>query len=387
MLVADANERIDHAAKCKVSLVDGFPYLDRQRDALHSLISKIPSAVDEGEAWIIKRTDLGHFAERSRFEDPEQVVMWRSPEKPIADDNFIRAYCAWDRSMIGKPALAALVFDSFCRFMQHWLLNKQQPVSLGFAQLFAMQARANWKAAILVKLVNRVNGIKGWHKTADMPTGELQAKLLEFFMSSRMTALDVKAKCLRWTIDVAPTEEFHRTCQALEEEKRASGHYFQRVEDQLKRQVKYAYQILRAHALETSRPMLLLPHDGVPERLADLSRKEFTKFLDEAKESPPSDVESPVVLDRSSRVGGLVDVVPADALLSALPDLSARCATVRERGENLAEPEHGDHGVAGLPVRDVREGAPESELLAGGADRGENGLGGGIEQRPVLEKR
>lgn len=359
----------------EIERVDGFPYLKSQRSEIESTVA--PFAPNVAGCWYVKKSDLGKIAEKSRFTDPEDVVVWRKPEPPIQDDEFFKAYCAWDRSFIGKPEIAMLIWDSFMRFAQHWLLNKQLPVNLGFAKLYALQARVNWKHIVFGRYNGHTTGAKGFSGTADTPMEKLHAELYRLLTASEMTAYDTKSKTVRWTLEVVPDVGFEKTTRVLEEAKKhvpGAGGYFSKINEQLKRQLSNAYQIFRAHVLQARHPMLLLPQDKSQKRANSLvCEKQFRKLF---FRPAPKGSTAPAVTGRTQKKSGLVEILGEDEIVSQLPDLRARGGDVRKWWQNVAESAQRENGTAGLPLRDVVQSETgDRGLLALPNDRRDDGMG------------
>lgn len=329
-----------------------MPYLRCWRDA----IFKLAEPFIEGDAELpfdIETKNLGKIAEKSRATCAEDVVVWRKPEAPIrSSDDFLAAYCNWDRSMIKNPAIAGLIWDSICRFMQHWLVNRQLPVELGFAKLYAIQARANWKQLVHARYNGRMTGSKGSADTANIKEETLHKELYDVLTRSHMTAYDSKSKTVRWTLEVVPESGFGKTCKVLEETKKLEKgvQYFTKITDQLKRQIPNAYQIFRAHVLETRFPMLLLPvdYDFVSRR--NYVGKEKGKLIGKVA---PGGTTAPAVAGRSKHKSGYADVESETSIMSQMPDIQSRCPNMRNAGQDVEKSPDDASGATGLSLLDA----------------------------------
>lgn len=121
-----------------------------------------PSAFDSGNAkWLIRPTILESLARKCPGVTPAYYLKWpglvKAPVSPsgemaesgeiedieASDEPFIRYACA----EAGETDIQKVrwVYSLICSKAVRWMLEKRRPLRLGFATLYALPYRANWK--------------------------------------------------------------------------------------------------------------------------------------------------------------------------------------------------------------------------------------------------
>lgn len=289
---------------------------------------------------------------------------------------FIGEYVKWDKSLIKDEASAALVYDSFCRFMQHWMINENQPVDIGFAKVYALMARINFPVVVYNRCVDNQNNV---------PNKHTQKVICENLTHENMSAWDLQRNSFMWNLFVVPSDSFRSTYRALEEAKKEADrwvrpsrfYYYEHAVDQLRRQLPNAYEVYRTFIKEAQHPFLVLPHSGQGRRNWDAFGA-IRKKVGHA----PSLLKQPVVIGASLDAGTAQVVATADAEVLPLRDFLQREEDVRQVGASMDEPGRQD-GTTRLPLRDVCEGVDADKLLVSGPSGAHAGLGLGAESEQL----
>ena len=203
-----------HADMARVTIPD-IPLLGLQRAALENALSQLATGGTETER-LIPIIVLKEFAQKSKFESPEQVVAWNRLPSPAINfpkdegvDEFIKDWLAASGISLSKAA-ASTLFVSLVTHMMHWLVNRRKPVNLLFGTLDPFQYRKNWKEIVLGMAYARTAEADTWHKKfveqhPPTPTDLCQSQLLSFD----------RGIC-RWMVEFTPAAWFHKHSDEVE---------------------------------------------------------------------------------------------------------------------------------------------------------------------------
>lgn len=285
--------------------------------------------------------------------------------------SFVDDYVKWKGAVVNDPAMLSVIWDSLCKFMLHRLLNEHLPVHLGFAKLFALQARANWKQAVFAKLFYKCSSRKP--KPLHEDAGEMLTD------GQVMCAWDEESRTLSWTLEINPTEEFETASTAFEVAKRGFHEptYFDRAQMQLQRQMPEAYEIIRQHIQKTRKPLVFFPSSkrgggiGVFERIGHPKRRPY----------PLESLSTcPVVTGAAKQKSSSRPVVSKNASVPKVSNLQSSAEDVRIRGSKLDEPNDSKEGDSRLLVLPSSQEPSTGELLPLPEHGRENGLVRTVEQ-------
>lgn len=298
--------------------------------------------------------------------------------------DFTGEYSKWDRTLIPDSATAMLVWDSFCRFAEHCLLNLNQPVDIGFARISAVMARTTWKVQAIQKFMAHLDR----HSRTGVGKLDQQTLLCEILTDEDMTAWDEHRNVFRWCLAIAPLPSFSKTTIALEQAKRKASkdweEYVLKGYDQLKRQLPSTYEAFKFFYSEARHPIAVLPQSVTKRTKVFLKSSEGRRRYRTAPKGKAvnwrhRDAASPtgtaVVIGKSLDMGTAKVMAPTDESVHDVRDLQQGDENLRDCGQGVVEPVVREGGAGGLPVLDADQIAVESELLAKSPDRGEDGLG------------
>lgn len=372
----------------QVELISGFHYLQKQREALFSL-SKPFIVAKAMSLWRMNLADLPKIAEPSSCDDPEDVVIWAAPLELPKSEDFITAYSKWDKTMIENTATAKVVWDSLCRYMQHWMLVKEKPIDFGFAKLYALMARKTWDIAIYNKFRMKDGAPPVKYRGNQFITAikENEDYLCKVMTSEDILAWDSKREICRWVLEVAPSKSFEAAMIAVEEMRRGSKTqqgYFNEIVELLKRQIPTTYELFRHFAKEASIQIPRFPasftgRERVFKKAAGFKPKKSWHKIPLKPRKPRSVFGSHVCLGAAIEDGSALAMVSENASLSTLPDLQLRCQNVRDAGPGMDQ-SGGESGTGGVPVLHAAEGQDGGELLDLRPSGGN--IGGGVEKGP-----
>jgi hypothetical protein len=186
-----------------------IPMLKRQSELLEGEL-RARATHREGDVWFLNKLDLDKIAMRSTVTDPEDVVVWNSPECDWKVDlDFIDAYCESRDAIVRNPKYFILLWASACKFALEWVLLHQKPLDLGFARVEAFCARAAFKN----NAVAHLTAIKG---NKVLTPEQSRRELRRFLHQSAMVAYDETTKTVRWTLEIVPSKQFHDTAEMVE---------------------------------------------------------------------------------------------------------------------------------------------------------------------------
>lgn len=309
--------------------------------------------------------------------------MKKAAEAPAED--FITAYTRWDRAVISDAPTASVVFDSFCLFMEHQLLNEQKPVNLGFAKISAVMARKTWDLVVFHKYNceylrrRRVN-------RAGVKFQPMEEYLCESLAKENVTAWDEEKGIFRWTLNIVPTESFTLNCESLEAaRKEKSGGLSQYVlsgQDQLKRQIPALYEAFIHFLKEARHPILVLPQSADRSSPLFTGKRRYRTGPKGAKKThwtaalrpAPNLSGNPVVLGRSMDLGTAQVVATENEGVQSMSYLEQRKKDLRDTGQNMDESKDGSDGDAWLRVLHAVEGEAGRSVLVKPRDSRSDGL-------------
>jgi hypothetical protein len=221
-----------------VTLV-AIPLLESQRRAACELLEPLRS---NSGAWVATPEVLSHFARKSKFTNPEDVVEWRRAVTPAFHskdprvDEFLDSFVA-NGSCPSRATMSAL-YAMLCAHMLQWLL-RGKPLPLYFATIYPLLFRKDWKERLHYEEARR--------KKAKMDSDSLLA-------GSRLESLgEVEDKhgqrhgsvVATWSLNLVHEKMFEH-CSTLAEHKiRVSkkgdeDKYWEKVRGRAKRQHEYA---------------------------------------------------------------------------------------------------------------------------------------------------
>jgi hypothetical protein len=312
------------------------------------------------------------------------------PQKTPEPFDFAGEYSRWDRTLIPDSATAMLVWDSFCRFAEHCLLNLNQPVDLGFGRVSAVMARTTWQVQAILKLTRQLALHNKKKKSPGPGKLDQQTLLCEILTDEDMTAWDESRNIFRWCLAIVPTPAFSQTSIALEQAKRKASsdweQYVLKGYDQLKRQLPATYEAFRFFYKEARHPIACLPESVTKRANVFLSASNNYSSRRRYRTAPkgtavnwrhrdaPKPGGAPIVVGRSVDMGTAKVVAPENESVHDVRDLQPGCENLRNAGPGVDKPPDGGGGSFGLPVSYADEGVVKDELLALPPDRGENGV-------------
>ncbi len=307
------------------------------------------------------------------------------PQKADEAFDFTGEYSKWDRTLIPDAATAMLVWDSFCRFAEHCLLNLNRPVDIGFARVSAVMARTTWQVQAIQKFMFHAARHKRMQH-ASPGKFDQQTLLCEILTNEDMTAWDEKRNVFRWSLAIAPTGDFSKTSIALEEAKRKASkdweEYVLKGYDQLKRQLPSTYEAFKFFYTEARHPVIVLPQSVTKRTNVFLSERKRRRYRTAQKgevkvytnRHGTFPARASVVVGKSLDMGTAKVMAPTDESVHDVRDLQPGDENLRDGRENVGESIDGESGANRLPVSHADESVAESELLALPTDRREDGV-------------
>lgn len=328
-----------------VNFVTALPMLAIQRAALATRLGLIGKLRDE--RWWVLRSVLESSAQLI-VGDPEREIIWRPIEARVkfrsgehnADrDEFFAEYAR--SGMINDPVKAEVIFVSFCKHMLSWMLNHQKPVSLGFADLYAVPYRPNWKQLVF----QRQQGKKTAANKAAFTRKELAAssvaKLIERGTGDELLDPKLLFWCQKdghmyWSIEARPRSMWWRMVKALETAKKAKRHgglYLEGIGDTMKRCLPQTLELYGAYLQQVALPFV---------KLATSVRRRSGLFVPKASKkemlgAPVLPMREPATHGDKEGESTVLDHVSSSAFLSTLSDIQRDRLEVRDTWSEMEQ--------------------------------------------------
>lgn len=142
---------IDQNDVASVRFCDGFPMLECQKDVLRTTFA---SDRWDGHCWWVLRSKLESIGHPTDRENPESIVVWAPPAKKVTlskerdpDTDAMLAKLV-EAGYFKSIEQADALFRVFRKAMLDQLLNQKKPIDLGFAKLWPVPYRPNWKEVL-----------------------------------------------------------------------------------------------------------------------------------------------------------------------------------------------------------------------------------------------
>jgi len=249
----------------------GLRLLECQWDAADKTLERILLR-RFGNTFTVTRSELSTCAVPSKHSNPEAIVEW-IPNRPSTlgveheresgAPEFIEKYCESGYSVISDPVVATVVWASLQKWMLHWLLNEQKPVDIMFAKLVPLCLRRNWcAAAAKAEHMQMQRSNKGKRKKKHNEKTFLSPKISEmidrgvadFLVGQYATGYDEKHKICPYLIEVVPNERWIKSVLTVENSKKSTGRYMDRVNHQMRKQLPDALEIYSQYLQEANFP-------------------------------------------------------------------------------------------------------------------------------------
>jgi hypothetical protein len=313
-----------------------IPILAVQRSVIYAKLSSIAS-YNEGRWWLLESELRKHASHVTG--DPESFVTWCPMEPRVEfrtsgeNSEFFKSYAI--EGVLRDPFQAEIVFNSFCKFMLHWMLNKQKSVDLGFCELCPVPYRPNWYQMILEKDLALAAQVKldGKHEWLSAGFTSLVGRNIpEHLLDPKLTFWNVEDKHFYWSIAARPKSLWWRMVKLVERARAGKhrGGYGIKVGETLKRMLPQSMR-LYASFLQQVR----LPYSRLAARKFG-SDKEDTV----SKTVPPVNLPVSIGTASEKEPSTVLDDVQTASCVSAVSDLQQGKLDVRNPWEKVPEPEH-----------------------------------------------
>lgn len=177
-----------------------------------------------------------------------------------SNDPFI-SYIS-QKSSISTSIIRAVI-SSIAQHGAAWMLEKRQPMELGFCRLIAVPFRPNWKEIVSYKCKKwKLLGILNMAQKQRMQTLE-DSGMPEVLCSPQNIALQKRTGRIEYTLEAIPTDKFESEVERVETYRMASGNisYVQHFETTVRKLYVNLLQALKAYLRKTNAPFA-----GVHER-------------------------------------------------------------------------------------------------------------------------
>lgn len=129
--------------------------------ALNQRIEELGTS--NGEDWFFTKETLQQVADELPYgSHVDDCISWTHQtgrmvraEQPKGMEGFFEEFAA--AGCAKNAAEAQLRYGQWCTHLFHWLMNRRQPVDLGWAELDVFPARLNWREGIAWKIIRRIN--------------------------------------------------------------------------------------------------------------------------------------------------------------------------------------------------------------------------------------
>lgn len=353
-----------------------IPMLKIQRQAAVECLSEFAEHEKDGR-WYLTKHSFDQCTLDIKKQDPEAVVVWNSNaiEIPKDADDFVDAYTrsrhAIPQHLFQNADTFRIIWNSICNFMLEWMLHKDRPVPLGFANINAFPLRANWKNVV----ISRVSSLKSNRKIVMQEFAEKE--IMRIFSKDHMTAYDEGRQMIKWSLDITPTYNFHRHAETREIKRKAQQRTIPRYETKvlralLNKNLKIRlYEALMAYVRETIYPYLTVHRGGERGGKSHGDQPQGTIL------PPPKWQATPVVIGSTKKDGRTV--ASEDATVLTVQDLLILSEDLRIAGNDMDPARSDEAAAARLLMLLTKKESRRRELLAGGTKRTDDGLAEGTQ--------
>lgn len=342
-------------------------------------------ADDSSNRWWVLETIWKGVAKKAPGITPRFYLKWGDVEPlppvehganpPAIDDGLNREEEKFARFITSKSAVldhtqVKLTIGAIAKYGPEWLLD-QRPIDLGFAVLYPLPLRANWKEALLALYPRLMPTM------FRRPTEERDKWLEEHFIpelyDSKLCAINQEALWLYWRPECVPTRYWWEAVKKSENEKRkvlGPASYAKRYVRAIKKLVPTIVdKIFWPWLREIARPCAALDEQRRGGEQALVPWREGKQIVARA----PKISLPPIVVSGEQLLTGPTTAPTMETSLSAglreMPDILPQEPDVREAGEADGAPADRGNDTERVPVQLCAEGdGSEQRVLAENGD-------------------
>lgn len=330
-----------------------IPMLRRQSEFLKQKLSSVGNYVN-GLWWVpdsVLRT-IG----KPILGDPEDFVVWDPPvvacaTNVSADPERWEFFAEYSRNgVISDPVQAEVVFVSFCKFMLHWMLNRQKSVDLGFCELAPMPYRPNWYQVLLQKDLEREDKIKmeGKYPRLNSNVKSLVGRgVPDDMMDPKLTFWCKEDEHIYWSIGARPKAMWWKMVKAVEQAKQSRGKYITTIRETMKRTLPKALKFYASFLQQARLPYVRMAvrEPGV----RGIGRREESKSGASCKPFiSPRDLPVSISTATEQEPHAVLDHVPEVEGVSEVSGVQSFEVAVRDSGRELVGVADGNAGHPGV---------------------------------------
>lgn len=211
-----------------VMLVNAVPLSGRQHAAVTEYLSDLGKGDGTGR-WQLHPSLLAQVAQQlDNATPPETVVFWGDegappkvvPKEAISTgdpemDEFLQDMC--ERGMGPMPVLVQW-WLAFCQQAQHWLINKEKPVSMRFIKLHASPYRRNWMFVVLSRFPRFWRSITFLNKSARNMELE-KSGFVDELLCLDLLAMHKRTGLIYRYVEVEHTKQWYKEIRRVETER------------------------------------------------------------------------------------------------------------------------------------------------------------------------
>lgn len=308
--------------------VPDIPLTKPMLNALHEQIAK--NAIYNGEDWYFIRQKLEVIGDLLPADaEIEEQVHWTRQigrrvvvEQPPGMEGFFEGIASSGYDKIKTAGEAQLLWGLLIRHMLDWLVNKKQPLNLGFAILQPLPYRPNWFSILMRRYLSSFYNYEGGKKFG--PGGrertgvgldwreagrKAKEKILESMTDERLFFFSRKKQRAYWTLHVKHLSDWWKTTIRLEDDRkqrRPGLAYVLDIQQEMKDRAKAAHEIFTDQASQARKP-----YPRIPKGARYYSERESQKYTPLKLKSIGIDNAVAVVFDE--RTGKVVHPSPQTA--------------------------------------------------------------------------
>jgi hypothetical protein len=228
----------------------------------------------DGPQWLIRQSWFEKIAVKCRGITPEYYHKWgQQPElptdnistpepdpDPVKAEDFVRYVC----NLAGQTDVPAmnLLYNMFCYNAVKWLLQEQKPLNLGFATLYAIPYRANWRGMLHARWPNIAALFR--KKAADRDAALEAIGFTTCLYSTELVEMQTD-QTIGWTLEVVPTKSWDKEVLRTETETASKSptpsSYLYRWSRMIKKRHDHIVHLFAAWLEKASRPLGHLDQD------------------------------------------------------------------------------------------------------------------------------
>ena len=172
---------------------------------------------------------------------------------PPVDEAFLREVVA--RTQIVSLASVKVIWSAIIQTAMQWLINRNKPINLGFATVYASPYRVNWKA-ILLGAFPKIWGALSKHGRPQMEKALIDAGFMDALYWKELMEIKRPNHTCGWNLELVPNKLWNEATDRVENLRIAQGQeaYAKFVAKSIQRNLLLSVAAFRAYVARSIAP-------------------------------------------------------------------------------------------------------------------------------------